>query len=106
MQWPARKQSPSIAPSQSNSNPERECSHNNGKSYTSSPSSLRAALLGPWVLFAELLISRIRGCGVLALVVGGADVSFWDPDSSSSPSSGCSCNSCSYSLMKNSCPSC
>lgn len=57
----------------------------------SSPSSLRAALLAPLVLLAELLVSLILGCGVL-FVVGAADVSFCDEESSSSFSSGCSCS--------------
>lgn len=59
--------------------------------YSSPPSSLRAALLAPLVLFAELLVSLILGCGVL-FVVGAADVSFCDDVSSSSLSSGCSCS--------------
>lgn len=57
----------------------------------SSPSSLRAALLAPFVLLAELLVSLILGCGVL-FVVGAADVSFCEDESSSSLSSGCSCS--------------
>lgn len=57
----------------------------------SSPSSLRAALLAPLVLLAELLVSLILGCGVL-FVVGAADVSFCEDESSSSFSSGCSCS--------------
>lgn len=59
--------------------------------YSSPPSSLRAALLAPLVLLAELLVSLILGCGVL-FVVGAADVSFCDDVSSSSLSSGCSCS--------------
>lgn len=65
----------------------------------SSPSSLRAALLAPLVLLAELLVSLILGCGVL-FVVGAAEVSFCDKVSSSSLSSGCSCSCFWYSSRK------
>lgn len=65
----------------------------------SSPSSLRAALLAPLVLLAELLVSFILGCGVL-FVVGAADVSFCEDESSSSFSSGCSCSCFWYSSRK------
>jgi hypothetical protein len=67
--------------------------------YSSPPSSLRAALLAPLVLLAEWLVSLILGCGVL-FVVGAAEVSFCDDESSSSLSSGCSCSCFWYSSRK------
>lgn len=67
-------------------------SHCLSQCHYSSPSSLLATLLvAPLVLLAELLVSLILGCGVL-FVVGAAEVSFCEDESSSSFSSGCSCS--------------